>query len=526
MKLTKVLLIVLISFVLNSCFDADDELSGPSGFFWDYENMDEVEEVMGQQFQSWWNATQKNYPGPAMSVMSMEFVSPYATYGMYDMARIPREEFQNDQNYTYHHIVSSPWNVLYETIAVANRALIDHNDGNFDYESDAQEWRLRSWANFIQGLSFAALANQFDQAIQIDEDTDVIDRETGQIRIPATFRDYDQLMEFATTKFESARIKAQTEDITIPAEWLGGNELDSDEFVKLINTLEARFLVQNARDWDERTELNWERIRQLAEDGIEESFYIENDGDQWWSRIHQLASDPDWVKAGYGVIGLYDESGQADEWFNSSVEERSPVEIQNPDLRIQSNADEDVDDPYITFADNPGFPGISREGYLKSHYAFNRSEMDYIRFINPSELDLYIAESILQEYEGSRQTVSNSYNYVNKTRAESGGLEELDVNSGWEKVYDAMRYEFIMETMVTAAGMHYFNTRSWGNFQEKDWGALPEGTPQHFPVPAAEMNVLDRAPYTFGGSEFMQPLPAVILESMNAASDRNSAVRR
>lgn len=480
---------------------------------------------MGEQFHSWWRATQMNYPGPAMSVMAMELVSPYSTYGMYDMARIPREPFQNEENYAHHHIVSSPWNILYESIAVANRALIDHNEGNLEYENAEQEWRLRSWANFIQGISFAALANQYDQAVEIDEDTQVVDPETGQVNIPASFRDYNQLMNFAITKLDDARIMAQTEDITFPGEWLGGDELSNDEFVKLINSLEARFIVQNARDWEERTEINWERVRDLAEDGINETFSVQFDGDRWWSRTHQLASDPDWAKVGYPVIGLYDESGNTEEWFNTSVREREPVVISSPDLRIQSNPDETPDHPYITYVDQTGFPGINRAPYLKSHYAYNRNYLDEIPLIRSVELDLYIAESILQQYEDARTTVSNSYNYVNETRVERGGLEELDVNSGWETVYDAMRYEFTLENMVTGAGLIYYNTRSWGDFQTKEWGALPEGTPHQFPVPAVEMNMLDRAPYTFGGSEDMPPLPSVIIESMNAASDNNSAIR-
>jgi hypothetical protein len=58
-------------------------------------------------------------------------------------------------------------------------------------------------------------------------------------------------------------------------------------------------------------------------------------------------------------------------------------------------------------------------------------------------------------------------------------------------LWDAMKWEYRMETMYTGYGMWYFAARGWGD--------LPEGTPLYWPVPYQEMDTRRQVFYSAGG---------------------------
>jgi hypothetical protein len=58
-------------------------------------------------------------------------------------------------------------------------------------------------------------------------------------------------------------------------------------------------------------------------------------------------------------------------------------------------------------------------------------------------------------------------------------------------VWDALKWEYRMETAYTGYGNWYFASRGWGD--------LPEGTPIHWPVPYNEMDTRFQAFYPMGG---------------------------
>jgi hypothetical protein len=58
-------------------------------------------------------------------------------------------------------------------------------------------------------------------------------------------------------------------------------------------------------------------------------------------------------------------------------------------------------------------------------------------------------------------------------------------------LWDALKWEYRMETMYTGYGMWYFAGRGWGD--------LPEGTALYWPVPYQEMDTRREAFYSSGG---------------------------
>ena len=58
-------------------------------------------------------------------------------------------------------------------------------------------------------------------------------------------------------------------------------------------------------------------------------------------------------------------------------------------------------------------------------------------------------------------------------------------------LWDALKWEYRMETMYTGYGMWYFAGRGWGD--------LPEGTALYWPVPYQEMDTRRQVFYSAGG---------------------------
>jgi len=58
-------------------------------------------------------------------------------------------------------------------------------------------------------------------------------------------------------------------------------------------------------------------------------------------------------------------------------------------------------------------------------------------------------------------------------------------------MWDALKWEYRMETAFTGYGMWYFAARGWGD--------LPEGTAIHWPVPYQELQVRLAPIYGRGG---------------------------
>jgi hypothetical protein len=92
---------------------------------------------------------------------------------------------------------------------------------------------------------------------------------------------------------------------------------------------------------------------------------------------------------------------------------------------------------------------------------------------------------------------------INKTRVNNGGYPPATAAAGKGSVdqdrdpkdgatlWQMLKYEKHLEILMTGAGLEYFDNRGWGD--------LVTNTPIQWPIPAKELNVLQREIYTFGG---------------------------
>lgn len=500
-------------------------------------NAGDIEALVSNQYMQWWNGTQKNYPGMTLSVIAQEMTSSWGNFGMNDLGQLPRQGFINSPSYADRFMSSTPWANMYTAISAANDGLVALNEG-LTLSPAVNTERMRAYAKFIQGISYGYLANHFDKAFLVDEETQLID--DGGTAVQLDFMPYDEVLDFAVEKLEAAKAVAEAHSFTLPTSWIRGNELTSADFVKLINSHLARIISQNARSVSERDALDWNEIKTLAENGIEEDFIVSADGVLWWSRQHSLMQDPTWMRASYFLIGRTDESGRFEDWRTTAPNDRREFRLETADARIAGQEDviilNDDEEPVDTLeagirAEGSDFRWVgpsafnaARGYYVFSQYMYHRSDEMYRNgFVGPmphmrrAEMDGYIAEALLRG--GSAADLPEVVELINKTRVDRGGLEPVTILDSADDLWNAMRYEFEIETAASAAGLAYYHKRSWGNLKGKDWGRLETGSPIHFPVPAGELDLLELDHYTFGGPDGEGAAPRVGNPTIDSALD-------
>ena len=127
--------------------------------------------------------------------------------------------------------------------------------------------------------------------------------------------------------------------------------------------------------------------------------------------------------------------------------------------------------------------------------------------------DLLWAEGLLRSG-GSKTQVAT---LINKTRVTRGGLSALTGGESDAVLEAALQYEQDTELLGTSASVFYNRRRRapfvWtgpgaGSPSDGSGGLIP-GTPRHMPVPAKELQVLQKELYTFGGPGQPDAAPGV-----------------
>lgn len=474
----------------------------------------DTEALVGSQYQEWWNG-EKNYPAMTLAVMGNSKTSSWGNFGMFDLGAVPRQAFSNDPAYAARFMSSTPWSLSYTAISSATDGIVALNSGlQFDSDNESRRLRMEAFSRFIQGLSYGKLANHFDQAFLVDETTDLEAVAGGTATLD--FSPYPEVLDFGLAFLDEAIRLSESGAFTLPDGWINGNPLSSAELAHLARAYQARFIVGNARSTAERDQVNWARVRDLTAtvlganpsffDNEHDAFTVQADGVFWWSRLHSLMQDATWTRADMMIVGRSDTSGEFMNWINTPVVDRRQFVATSPDARIAGQEGDGAQSTAagtdFSYVGPAGFPAARGLWRYSMYQHFRNVEMYQNGFVGPmqhmriTELKMYHAEALLRLDGAVSQTVVD---LINETRVGRGGLDPITTAHSWDEVYDAMRYEFEIETHSTAAGLDFYNDRSFGNLRTANYGALFPGTPLHFPVPAGELSLLELPFYTFGG---------------------------
>jgi hypothetical protein len=400
--------------------------------------------------------------------------------------------------------------------------------------------RAHAFAKFMQGVAWGTLAMLYDQVYIIPETEPLSTDFTRQVLESLT--PYAQARDRALQSFDAAIALGQQHNFTYPdfptsRLWFGTmTPVTSQEFVRLANTMAARFLVLNARTPAERQQVDWQRVLQYTANGLTTDFDaalgagFRNSSLMWgvqtgtpgFSSPHRL---------GYRLIGPADISGQYQAWINAPVADRRRFDIVTPDRRITGVNPDGSPNPraagaYTRYrATDTGFnpaDGLYRFSayqWARNAYRFSLPDGNYtigaVTMVYADENRLLRAEALLRT--GNPAAAAELIN-VTRTRPQRvpgatgplpGGLfpglppvtaDGVPVSPTCVPRTDdgrcgdllvALRYERMLELVYSDFVRGYADARGFG--------MLPAGTWLHQPIPGNELELLGLPEYTFGG---------------------------
>ena len=471
---------------------------------------------------------------PQMLTMSMENVSGLNNFAMGPRSTLPRNPIENTpgslgntgnlRDYTIEHRAAR-----LATIALTRLRTLG------SLGSPARDARARAFALFVQGAGLGNLALAYDSAVI------VTDANTEDAVIPLS--GYQDVMTTALSVLDSAIATAQAapagaDGFPLPNTWINGRALSAAQFIQFVHSYKARFRAGVARTPAERAAADWNAVIADANAGITSDFNITMSPSNGWdvSFATPLFQGSEWHQMSQFFMGMADTSGGYDAWLNTPLATRTPFAVVTPDRRFPPGLDRPAQNAAVvpgTFTSLPYFrnraPGADRPGDALqiSMYDFARPTAfnvanrngDY-PIMTAAEIRLLAAEGYLRL--GTPADIRQAARLINRSRVETGGLPALDTltladtstvvpggtaciprvpdstpgptqfkRSRCGNVWDALKYEYRLETAYVGYGMWFFAARGWGD--------LPEGTAIHWPVPFNEMQVRLEQFYPLGG---------------------------
>jgi hypothetical protein len=511
--------------------DRDRALARPS----------DVEAFIGSTYAQIQNATlggSNEAVQTQMQVMGMENTSALANFAMGPRGAIPRTPIENTRNSTggagsYRDFVVLERAARMATIGIARMKVLTLG-------SAAADARARSFARFSQGVALGNLALVYDSAAIVSEDDD------PQVIVPLS--GYTAVMDAALTLLDSAIVIARAVPgaFPLPTIWINGQALDTTGYFRFIRSYKARFRAGVGRTPAERAAADWNAIIADANTGITADFNIAMNPTAGWDvvwPVQAYATGPaNWHQMSQFWMGMADGSGGYDTWLATAPASRAPFLVVSADRRFPQGASRAAQNAdtlrtgYRTFSgfpyvrnrqsgeDQPGQPlQISMYDFYRSRAFFVAGRIGNYPVMTRAEIRLLAAEGYIRQSQWAAATAR-----IDSSRVTNGGLPSVSAMTDTTSaipgagacvpripdaaaaipfraskcgtLWDALKWEYRMETMYAGYGMWYFAGRGWGD--------LPEGTALYWPVPYQEMDTRREAFYPAGGKGLAGGAPA------------------
>ncbi|SHK90289.1 RagB/SusD family nutrient uptake outer membrane protein [Rhodothermus profundi] len=469
---------------------------------------EDVKNILAGGFLTWWQANQ-GYPGmgPALITMADQTTSSWGNFSMKDLSSEPRVALNNNSTYRYASTHLRPWQRLYSALSIANDVLRRLDEGLI-INSPEETQMVRTAAKLLQGLCLSSLSLFYDRAFIVDENTDV-----ATLEFPANSNYKDVAAAAIAALLEAAQL-AQNMAVPFPDNYFNGLDLDGEKVAQLAHTMVARTMMLSARTPQENAQTDWNAVLAHAEQGISGwDFAPQGDQDQWWDLIKAYMQRPGWSQADLELLGMDPNLLPAlQQWLATPLQDRTPApfearldEVSPADARIPSKGGATA---YFVYESGSPFRANRGTYHFSRWRHIREGHLDFLgpmRYATETENDLMIAEALIR----TGGDKARAAQLINKTRVNNGGLPALTGSESDQELLEALMYERRIEIGWTAAGIgfcdrrrfdypgpaHYDNDPSKpGIFQHKP------GTLRHFPVPGAELEVLQQPIYTFGGA--------------------------
>jgi len=472
---------------------------------------------------------------PQLITMGMESVSGLANFAMGPRSAIPRNQIDNSINGQGSIGNLRDFFVEHSAARLASLALARLKVlGSLG--TVTRDRRARAFGKFVEGVGLGNLALAYDSAAVLTEDN------ANDATVPLAR--YDSVMRAALFDLDSAAtiagmVGTAPDGFPLPATWINQAtaSITQAQFIQLVHSYKARFLAGVARSpADRANNVNWAQVIAEANLGITSDFNIlmspTNGWDVSWPVQHYATGSASWHQMSQFFMGMADTSGGYDTWLLLAPASRAPFLVVTPDKRFPQGTNrgaQNNDSQPASFAstryfrnrppssDAAGDPlQISMYDFRRSFGFFSSSRNGPYPVMTAAEIHLLNAEGLLRQ--GGAADIDSAATLINISRVAKGGLPPVDITAtdtsavvpggnacvprvpdaaqGYRRtkcgnMWDALKWEYRMETAFTGYGMWFFAARGWGD--------LPEGTAVSWPAPYQELQVRQVPIYGLGG---------------------------
>jgi hypothetical protein len=487
-----------------------------------------------------------------MAVMSMENVSGLANFAMGPRSSLPRNAITNQRGSQGNVGNYNDW--LRGHRAARQAALGLAALANLSLGTPAADARARLFCRFIQGVALGNLALAYDSASILTEADNPQADAAVTVGLSDYRAVMTAALGYLDSAIAQANANPTAFPFPVTANyWINGIGVTQAQFIQIARSYKARFRAGVARTPAERRDVSaggivdWAQVIADANAGITVNFDPQMDRLNGWDIVWyaQHHAGAQWHQMSQFWIGQADTSGSYNTYLANTVPStRVQILIVTPDRRFpqgttratqNTNSPPNAGQPFANtpyFRNRPSGSDIAGDALQVSMYDFWRgrafqqaSRVGRYPVMTAAEIRLLAAEGYLRI---PTPNFVQAINRINVSRGDTVGgnvagpgflpripltvVDTISVAvpgsaagcvpkvpdaaqsyraSRCGNIWDALKYEYRLETAYTGYGMWYFAARGWGD--------LPQYTATQWPVPYNEMDARRENFYGFGG---------------------------
>ena len=511
---------------------------------------DDVETLIASSFLKVWEIGHYwNNANFAFGHMSSRHTATWGNMGMNDLGREPREPLPNSPTYRWAYVFEANWGDAYGGISAASDGIRAVEAGLEIGPGGERNARAVAFASASQAILSCLLSLWYDQSFIVDHTTDL----GGELETV----DYNAMFSYAMGQLDAAESAARSGSFTLEDSWINGNPWSNSELADYLVSWKARCAANLPRSDAEAAGANWGQIISNSQNGIRDVVVVGEDSSSdspWFDGLKSLMQENNtWHRMHMDWVGMADQSGEYQDWLSFPTEQRTARQMSFGDDKRFPPVNENgaMSDPVSPSVASSGPRSRynstiifrpERGTYRQSHYGDARYDHYTLscsfcfngpmEHMTAQEMDHYVAEGHYR-----MGNFAGAAEIVNKTRMEAGlpaapanptdavpsnaagectPRKRYDTQGRCGNLRDAMWFEHFENVFNVFGGLEFWHGR------RND--LLPAGTGQHLPIPAADLEVLQRDIYTFGGgggASAPSPIPpSVVPGNLNSALER------
>jgi starch-binding outer membrane protein, SusD/RagB family len=485
---------ILMFFALYSCESMDIDNSNEADRSQVYANPKDVKNLAESAFLKYWVATRDVNLFATSLVAADQFTASWYNFAWGYVSNEPRIPWDNSVNSDNASMTEDFYYEMYSDLSNSINPVIDLIlNKNYKIGANGKDnVGILAWCYLLQGVILGQLSLSFDKAMIVKENTDLA---------TVQFSDYNEVMNAALESLQKADSISARNSFQLNSSVVNDVLVDNALVNKLANSYMARFMVLVSRNVVANSRVDWNKVLEHANKGIDHDFCPLGDatkirGGRWYDDNFYYLTNPLNGTYAYAFVDC-----RLIHIMDPDYPARYPSDGVAPQVHPELRAGEAKSDDYRLTTDFKYFPTCgfyaARGYYHFSHYQYVRysgirtSGLSLLYDYRKYENDLYKAEAyaMLNRMSDAREILNDALN----PRVARGYLDIIPSSvSDPKTILDYIFYEREIELLAQGFMVGFCDMR------RRD--LLQKGTFLHYPVPGKELETLQLQNYTFGGT--------------------------